>query len=192
MSSSHSSIVSPSPRLSTAANADGSAMPPVRKIRMPSSTDRSGKSACARGKHHHVAQIQVIGRHVHRHQRFRPAPRSSVNSRVRNPSTRPAPRVLDEHDLLEARFVVGRERRHQLLHRRVDRLEHRHVQQPASRPAAAPAGRSRWWRPRPASRMNAAVISTPSPGTSRPSSAASTAASPRRRRTGTSRPAPPR
>ena len=48
----------------------GSDMPPVRKIRMPSSTVRSGNSARSRGIHHDVAEIQMVGRHVHRHQRF--------------------------------------------------------------------------------------------------------------------------
>ena len=91
------------------------------------------------GKHHplprvdqDVAEIQVIGRDVHRHQRLaRRASRSSVNSRVRNPG-RSRGRVLDQHHALEAVLVVGRERRHELLHRRVDGPEHRHEQQPCS------------------------------------------------------------
>src|SRR5262249_52589529 len=37
--------------------------------------------------------------------------------------------VLEEHDLLEAELVVGRERRHELLDRRINRFEDRHAQQ---------------------------------------------------------------
>ncbi len=71
----------------------------------------------------------MIGRHVHRHHRFRP--RAAIERELprQEPEHHAAPRILDDHDLLEARLVVGRERRHQLLHRRVDRLEHRHLQQ---------------------------------------------------------------
>ena len=67
----------------------------------------------------------------------RPGPRSSVNSRVRNPSTNPRPRILHQHHPLEPGLVVGRERRHQLLDRRIDGLEDRHAGAGSPRRAAA-------------------------------------------------------
>ena len=67
--------------------ASGSAMPPVRKMRMPSSTVMSGSSRGRVRTNHDVAEIQVIGRHVDGDERLGPLPRSTVNSRVRNPST---------------------------------------------------------------------------------------------------------
>ena len=47
----------------------GTEVPPVRKIRTPSSTDRSGNRTRSR-EHSDVPEIQVIGRHVDGHERL--------------------------------------------------------------------------------------------------------------------------
>ena len=49
----------------------GSDIPPVRKMRIPSSTVDVGKEHAAPRIHHHVAEVQMVRRHVHRHQRLR-------------------------------------------------------------------------------------------------------------------------
>ena len=111
----------------------GTAMPPVRKMRTPSSTVRSGNS-------HTFARVDQRCRPdtggwsgctppvaSRRHRRG-----CSVNSRVRKPEDVPAPRVLHEHDPLEAVLVIGRKGGNQLLDGRIHGLEQRDVQQPGS------------------------------------------------------------
>ena len=101
----------PRSRSSMPRNVGGNAMPPVRKMRMPSSTRDIGIDRALALADHDVAQIEMVGRHVHRHQRLAgPVPRSTVNSRVRKPSDVAAPRVLDQHHPLEPGLVVRRKR----------------------------------------------------------------------------------
>jgi hypothetical protein len=79
--------------------------------------------------HDHVAEIQVIGRHVHREQPLRPAAAVDREFLGQESQQRAARLILDEHDALEAELVGRRERFEQLLDRRIDRAKHRHLQQ---------------------------------------------------------------
>ena len=107
----------------------GSAMPPVRKMRMPSSTEISGKRRPGPLADDDVAEIQVIRRHVDRHQRFRAGAAIDDELLRQEAEREPALGIFDHHHALEPRLVVRRKRGHELLHRRVDRPEHRHAQQ---------------------------------------------------------------
>ena len=96
----------------------------------------------------HVAEIQMIGRHVDRDQRLRPLAAVDGELLGQEPEHEAARAVLDQHHPLEAVLVVGREGDDQLLDRRVDGAEHRHAAAGSSPPAAAAACRSRWSRAR--------------------------------------------
>ena len=135
-----------------------------------------------------VTEIQVIRRHVHRDHRFRARAAIERELARQEPDHRPALRIVDDHDFLESRLAVGRERRDQLLHRRVHRLEQRHVQQPLlaalQNPPANHVGRHR------ADHQDERRRSSARPARESPARKNTpTAAWPRRRSPGTSRPA---
>ena len=106
-----------------------SAIPPVRKMRIPCSTVMSGYDARSRGQMTMSPEIEMVRRHVHRDQRFGALPPIDRELARQEPEHEPLRRVLDQHHPLEAVLVVGGKRDDELLHRRVDAAEERHVQQ---------------------------------------------------------------
>ena len=114
---------------------------------MPCSTVMSGKEALLARADEHVAEIQMIGRHVDRNHRLGALPAIDGEFLRQKAEHESARRLLDQHDALEPVLVVRRERDDQLLDRRVDRAEDRHAQQialgPLQQPLADDVGRER-------------------------------------------------